>query len=1033
MTIDELDIAIGQLEHAVAHISPEDCGEFAFLAGLYDQLADLCFSKYELTEADEDLEASRSKSNDAAALGRQAVQTSSPGSAETAQMWAILASRLDTKHKRFGKRDDLDDAIECYEKALGSLTVDPNLRSAILINQANCLCTRYEAGGSEEDIEQAISKAEDSLTGEIDTDAATIYNDLSTMYLSRFERKGSLEDLKEAVRLAEKSKNMTAGDHPSLALRLSNLGNGLCTQYECSGQPGDIRSAISALQEADDISSRSDDPNRPQILSNLARALDLRYLRTGIASDLFSAINKLKEALNISRGPFESNVQPTILSNLASFLHAYSEETRDPEDLQAAIHSGEAALEVLPAEHQNTAMCLHNLGQMMKDKYERPELGANSHDLFKAIEYAERATAFKDINAFESAKYYDGLSALLHLQYVSSKSIDCLNDAISNGKRAVHCTTPDLPDHADYLNRLGDMYVSRYELREDDEDFHEAASAFSASLQMETATPASRIKAGQASAFLHQACQHWSEASDSLERAVALIPTAAGDALEQDNQQRVLRDWTSMSVLAASLALQAGKNASRAFEILEMGRGVIASLVIHSEADITRLRTAGVRGSQLCTEYENLRNKVSKPVSSGWLAAGYTVPTDTLISQRLEDVKRLKCIEDEVRQLPGLERFRLSLTEEQLKGLAKDHAIVAFAVTVVRSDAFLITKEGVKSLELKALKFSDFARHVRLVTDKTKLGNLDLRTFAAMNQEMRDLLLWLWDVAVRPVLEALKLYRLSVSIPTSRIHWLTSGAMGLMPLHAAGHHDGHSRENTLSYVISSYATNTKALAWAMERSKVEPWTLGTLTKRVVVVGMPETPGEANLMIDDEFAAVKNLSSGAIVLRKPSCEEVLRELPSATVAHFACHGESNRSDPSNGCLLLYDRKKDVVDLLTVRALALLPLSRARLAYLSACKTADNSALELLDETIHLASSFQLAGYQNVVGTLWKADSEASTQVAHAFYQHLSASLESERSSRDGYDVALALHKAVIAVREDDPDEPISWAPFVHFGG
>jgi len=53
-----------------------------------------------------------------------------------------------------------------------------------------------------------------------------------------------------------------------------------------------------------------------------------------------------------------------------------------------------------------------------------------------------------------------------------------------------------------------------------------------------------------------------------------------------------------------------------------------------------------------------------------------------------------------------------------------------------------------------------------------------------------------------------------------------------------------------------------------------------------------------------------------------------------------------------------------------------ISRLRLpgvlAYLSACSTAVTGP-ELADESVHIVSAFQLAGYQHVIGTLWPAGS------------------------------------------------------------
>ncbi|WP_443068328.1 CHAT domain-containing protein [Streptomyces sp. NBC_01358] len=80
-------------------------------------------------------------------------------------------------------------------------------------------------------------------------------------------------------------------------------------------------------------------------------------------------------------------------------------------------------------------------------------------------------------------------------------------------------------------------------------------------------------------------------------------------------------------------------------------------------------------------------------------------------------------------------------------------------------------------------------------------------------------------------------------------------------------------------------------------------------------------------------------------------------------HFACHGVSHRDDPSAGALLLHRGNP-----LTVTDIAAMDTNGVGLAFLSACDTV-HGGLKLADESIHLASAFLLAGFPQVVGTLW----------------------------------------------------------------
>ena len=87
------------------------------------------------------------------------------------------------------------------------------------------------------------------------------------------------------------------------------------------------------------------------------------------------------------------------------------------------------------------------------------------------------------------------------------------------------------------------------------------------------------------------------------------------------------------------------------------------------------------------------------------------------------------------------------------------------------------------------------------------------------------------------------------------------------------------------------------------------------------------------------------------------------------------------------------------------------------------------MNLADESVHLASSFQLTGFQHVIGTLWGVNDDAAVEVAKRFYERLPVSGE------NGYiSPARALHDAVASFRNtgDTREDCSKWASFIHLG-
>jgi len=117
------------------------------------------------------------------------------------------------------------------------------------------------------------------------------------------------------------------------------------------------------------------------------------------------------------------------------------------------------------------------------------------------------------------------------------------------------------------------------------------------------------------------------------------------------------------------------------------------------------------------------------------------------------------------------------------------------------------------------------------------------------------------------------------------------------------------------------------------------------------------------------------------------------------------------------------------LLDVASLATLHPGTVELAYLSACSTTFSAPAELIDESIHLTSGFQLAGFPHVIGTLWPISDMISVDVADAFYGRLAAGpggqpAPAARPSRCTTRCAQSVPAS--------PGHPALWAPYIHAG-
>jgi CHAT domain-containing protein len=256
--------------------------------------------------------------------------------------------------------------------------------------------------------------------------------------------------------------------------------------------------------------------------------------------------------------------------------------------------------------------------------------------------------------------------------------------------------------------------------------------------------------------------------------------------------------------------------------------------------------------------------------------------------------------------------------------------------------------------------------------------------------------------------------------PRPRIWWCPTGPLTFLPLHAAGRHTPEG-DCVLDQFISSYVPSLRLLLRARDQAG-QP----SVTGKPLIVALPDTPGLPPLFNAateaDDFAS---RFSGASQLRGANAtveavRSALRQSP--PLAHFACHGAQDVTDPSAGRLFLHDGPLGIADI------AALQLDTAELAYLSACETSVGN-IQLSDEAITLATAFRLAGYRHVIGTLWSISDTHAPNIARRVYQELH---HPRPRDIDASRTAAALDSAILALRNLRRNDAWLWASYIHIG-
>ncbi|RKK09501.1 hypothetical protein BFJ66_g11693 [Fusarium oxysporum f. sp. cepae] len=854
-----------------------------------------------------------------------------------------------------------------------------------------------------------------------DPDRIIWLHELGNTLCRRFTVTGGLADLEDAINVGQEAIDTAPNDYIHRGALLDSLGVHLAIRFAKTGSLPDLQRAIQVTRQAIDVVVDSDN-DRAFRLTHLANHLGERYERTGSSIDLEEAIEVAQSAVDMT--PLDSSKRPGRLNTLANQLHERYGRTGILEELNKVIDICRGITKAATEGSPDQALFKSNLAGHLGDRYLRT---GDTNDLDEAIQLAQEALTTLPPGHTDIPSLSSNLSIWLAKRYIRNRETTDVEEAIKMGHQSIAVAQPGNPSLAQYMSNLADCYWNRHTLTNCTDDFDAAVNLYQSALDHSNSNIQTRIAAGK---FLFETFAHasqWQHALVASQTAFGLLPQLTPRSLGFVDKQRMLGRIVDLACDTAAVALHAGKEPFFALSVLEKGRGILAAAIEQIRVDVLDLEQSH---PDLAGRFLELSQVLDAPIQGG-----DSVSAQAVANRRAEASVELEHLIDEIRKRPGFSDFLESPSEDDIRAAASLGPIVIINLSKFRCDAILVEQHQIRSLPLPDLTIDK-------MNEKESQGSLT----------SPSILKWLWDIAADPILQALGIRGPPPDDDWPHIWWIPTGGLSRLPFHAFGHHFPGSTEAVLDRAISSYSSSIQAL---INGRKLRS---DSAKDEALLVAMEDTAGQIKLpFAKEEVSAIANLCKsmnlGSCVPDKHK-QAVLEELQNCKVFHFAGHGKTD-GNPSQSGLLLTDGILTVSELMDINLRKHAPF----LAYLSACGTGQIGGDAFFDESIHLISACQLAGFRHVVGTLWEVSDKSCVKISQTVYESIRDEGFSDRS------VCWGLHKAMRQLRDtwlstpeqrldrmvssereeiwsrdilscdegDEKMEKLFWVPFVHFGG
>ncbi|KAG8719840.1 hypothetical protein FRC09_010535 [Ceratobasidium sp. 395] len=965
--------------------------------------------------------------------------------------------------KRLGELQHIHIAVSYGEQAVALTPSNHPDRASHLSSLGSAYQTLCDRLGELQHIYMAVDyKAQAvALTPDGHPDKPGLLNNLGIAYETLFYRLGELQHIYLAIDCKTQAAALTSDCDPDKRACLNNLGNSYEALFNRLGELQHIHMAVDYKAQAV-VLTPDGHPDKPGCLNSLGRAYETLFNRIGELQYIHMAIDCNTQAVALT--PDNHPDKPARLSTLGSAYTTLFNQLGELQHIHMAVDYQAQAVALALDNHPDKPSYLNNLGNAYGALFKR--LGDLRH-IHMAIDCKTQAVGLTPNGHPGKPGLLDNLGSAYGALFKCLGKLQHINMAIDCGTQAVALTPDGHPDKPNYLNNLGSTYEILFNQIGERQHIHAAVDC---RVQAVTLTPkgdplgAYRLAGlGQSYFFLFSASYELEHIvkSELYSKSAALSPTGypmhrlqgatLWARLSRIGQSNVLEAYNSC-MLRLPEAVWLGTSVRRRFERLasdvrDLVSDAAAAALLANRCDLAvewleqgRCLVWG-QMLQLRTPFEKLRGSHPELADELYTLSSQLEDTGSFtricqtasmhegLSQngaythsRLADMRDR--LINEIRLKPGFDDFLRPPKVSTIISHVQHGAAVILTVHESQCDAIII-KPGARAIDHVPLpafsdqKTKELCQQLVLCLKSQGIARGVKRGDGSLQVSFKNILASLWLDVVKPVLDHLNITRVLLIDDLPHITWCIAGALSFLPIHAAGIYDSPSTILS-NLAISSYTPTISS----MGRSHSTPPTFsGVLAvgHQSSIRGLSPLPGTKDELdrVEERFV---NRQLTRLEEDAATVDAVVKAMADHSWVHFACHGSQDPLDPMNSSLHLHDKP------LSLAMISRHSMKNAQLAFLSACQTAKGDS-ELPNEAVHLAAGLLMAGYANVIATLWSIKDQDAPIVAGETYKCL---LES--GVPDSRKAAKALHRAVKHLRDTiGVNEFARWVPYIHMGG